>query len=56
MGINLNATDGWVEPDDVGHVTPHCYIMVGTFTRRGLSCLPRHWVTRVQGSEYKGKV
>ena len=33
-----------------------CYVTVGTFTQCGLSCLPRHWVTRVGGSEYKGKV
>ena len=23
-----------------------CYVTVGTFTRRGLSCLSRHWVTQ----------
>ena len=33
-----------------------CYVTVGTFTWCGLSRSPRHWVTRVRGSEYKGKV
>ena len=28
---------------DIDAVVKGCYITVGTFTRRGLSRLPRHW-------------
>ena len=32
-----------------------CYVTVGTFTWHGLSCTPRHWVTRVLGFWVQGQ-
>ena len=32
-----------------------CYVTVGTFTRHGLSCLPRHWEVGSLGSEVQGQ-
>ena len=42
-------------PTNIAFPTPTCYVTVGTFTRRGLSRLPRHWEVGSLGSVVQGQ-